>query len=84
MTVTFSDGIPIRTASDQASRAQVPVAIHLEHNMIPLAADKLPFDSSVVDISLFEKENNLAKIFVLVKYCHELVTAMVAEPGDLR
>jgi len=85
--ITFSDGLLIRAAADAASRAKVPVAIHLDHaqdeRLIRLAADTLPFDSIMVDMSHYEKDENLTKTKILVRYCHERGIATEAEPGRI-
>jgi fructose-bisphosphate aldolase class II len=85
--ITFSDGLLIRTAAEAASRSKAPVAIHLDHAqdeaLIRHAADTLPFDSIMVDMSHHEKEENLAKTAELVKYCHERGIATEAEPGRI-
>lgn len=85
--ITFSDGLLIRTAADAASRASVPVAIHLDHcqdeRLVKLAVDTLPFDSIMVDMSHHEKAENLAKTKELVEYCHARGIATEAEPGRI-
>ena len=85
--ITFSNGLLIRTAADAASRAKVPVSVHLDHaqdeTIIKLAADTLPFDSIMVDMSHYEKEENLQKTEKWVKYCHERQIATEAEPGRI-
>ncbi|KAE9363808.1 fructose-bisphosphate aldolase [Stipitochalara longipes BDJ] len=85
--ITFSSGLLIRTAADAASRARAPVAIHLDHaqdeEMIRKAADTLPFDSIMIDMSHYEKEINLAKTKELVRYCHDRGIATEAEPGRI-
>lgn len=85
--ITFSDGLLIRTAADAASRASVPIAIHLDHcqdeSLVKLAADTLPFDSIMVDMSHHEKAENLAKTKELVEYCHARGIATEAEPGRI-
>jgi fructose-bisphosphate aldolase class II len=52
--ITFSNGLLIRTAADAASRASVPIAIHLDHcqdeKLVRLAADTLPCLSICVQI----------------------------------
>lgn len=77
----------VRAAADAASRSSVPVAIHLDHaqdeEMIRYAADNLPFDSIMVDMSHHEKEENLAKTKELVDYCHARGIATEAEPGRI-
>ncbi|PQE22207.1 fructose-bisphosphate aldolase protein [Rutstroemia sp. NJR-2017a WRK4] len=87
--ITFSDGLLIRTAAEAIKRSKVPdaISIHLDHaqdaDIIRLAADTLPFDSIMVDMSHYEKEENLAKTEGLVKYCHERGIATEAEPGRI-
>lgn len=85
--ITFSDGLLIRTAADAASRASVPISIHLDHaqdeDVIKRAADELPFDSIMVDMSHHEKEENLEKTARWVKYCHDRHIATEAEPGRI-
>ncbi|CAK7204184.1 hypothetical protein SEUCBS139899_006938 [Sporothrix eucalyptigena] len=85
--ITFSDGLLIRTGADAARRASVPVAIHLDHAqdeaLIKHAADTLPFDSIMVDMSHYEKEENLRKTKELVAYCHARHIATEAEPGRI-
>ncbi|THY86344.1 aldolase [Aureobasidium pullulans] len=85
--ITASDGLLVRAAADAAARASVPIAIHLDHAqdeaLIRHAADNLPFDSIMVDMSHHEKEENLAKTKELVEYCHVRGIATEAEPGRL-
>ncbi|KAG4427516.1 hypothetical protein IFR05_016999, partial [Cadophora sp. M221] len=72
--ITFSSGQLIHLASLCAKRASVPVAIHLDHaqdeEMIKLAAETLPFDSIMVDMSHFERAENLRRTKELVGFCH--------------
>jgi len=85
--ITFSDGLLIRTAADAISRSKIPISIHLDHaqdeKLIRLAADTLPFDSIMVDMSHYEKDENLAKTKDLVEYCHDRAIATEAEPGRI-
>ncbi|EON69562.1 tagatose 1,6-diphosphate aldolase [Coniosporium apollinis CBS 100218] len=85
--ITFSNGLLIRAAADAASRASIPIAIHLDHAqdeaLIRHAADTLPFDSIMVDMSHHEKAENLAKTRELVAYCHERGISTEAEPGRI-
>lgn len=85
--ITASDGLLVRTAALAASRATVPIAIHLDHcqdeALVRLAADTLPFDSIMVDMSHHEKAENLAKTKELVAFCHERGIATEAEPGRI-
>ncbi|OAA53313.1 Ketose-bisphosphate aldolase, class-II [Cordyceps fumosorosea ARSEF 2679] len=85
--ITFSSGLLVIAAAHAARNASVPVAVHLDHAqdeaMIRHAADALPFDSIMVDMSHYEMEENLAKTAELVKYCHERGVATEAEPGRI-
>src|ERR1700712_2783090 len=58
LVITFSDGLLVRAAADAAKRASVPISIHLDHAqdeaVIKQAADELPFDSIMVDMSHHE------------------------------
>jgi fructose-bisphosphate aldolase, class II len=73
--ITATDGLLVRAAALAASRATVPISIHLDHcqseDLVRLAADTLPFDSIMVDMSHHEREENLRKTKELVQYCHE-------------
>ncbi|KAI5202484.1 hypothetical protein AUEXF2481DRAFT_46316 [Aureobasidium subglaciale EXF-2481] len=85
--ITASDGLLIRAAADAASRASVPVSVHLDHaqdeTLIRQAADTLPFDSIMVDMSHYEKAENLSKTEELVQYCHDRGIATEAESGRI-
>ncbi|KAK5462596.1 hypothetical protein LTS15_002308 [Exophiala xenobiotica] len=85
--ITFSHGLLIRAAADAIKRVNVPISIHLDHaqdeSLIKLAADTLPFDSIMVDMSHHEKSDNLAKTAELSKYCQDRGIATEAEPGRI-
>ncbi|CVK96804.1 related to fructose-bisphosphate aldolase [Fusarium mangiferae] len=85
--ITFSSGLLIHAAAHAARNASVPIAIHLDHAqdeaIIRHAADSLPFDSIMVDMSHYEMEENLAKTKELVEYCHTRGIATEAEPGRI-
>nr|POE61852.1 putative fructose-bisphosphate aldolase [Quercus suber] len=85
--ITVSDGLLVRTAADAASRASVPIAIHLDHcqdeKLLRLAAETLPFDSIMIDMSHHEKSENLRKTREYVTLCHSRGIATEAEPGRL-
>ena len=51
--------------------------------MVRHAADNLPFDSIMVDMSHHEKAENLSKTKELVSYCHERGITTEAEPGRI-
>ncbi|KAF4461075.1 tagatose 16-diphosphate aldolase [Fusarium albosuccineum] len=85
--ITFSKGLLIHAAAHAAKNSSVPIAIHLDHaqdeDMIRHAANNLPFDSIMVDMSHYEIDENLAKTKSLVEYCHERGIATEAEPGRI-
>ena len=85
--VTYANGLLIYAAATARDAASVPISIHLDHAqdaaIVKLAADTLPFDSIMVDMSHYEKEENLGKTAALVKYCQERGIATEAEPGRI-
>ncbi|TQV93664.1 Ketose-bisphosphate aldolase, class-II [Cordyceps javanica] len=85
--ITFSSGLLVIAAAHAARQASVPIAIHLDHAqdeaLIRQAADTLPFDSIMVDMSHYEMEENLSRTAELVRYCHERGIATEAEPGRI-
>lgn len=76
-----------------ARKATVPVTIHMDHAQDPdvirtaaemKAANGTPaFDSIMVDMSHYEKEENLRRTRELVAFCHERGIATEAEPGRI-
>lgn len=85
--ITFSDGLLPRTAADAASRANVPISVHLDHcqdpEIVKMAADMGTFDSIMVDMSHYDKSENLRKTKELVAYCNKHQIATEAEPGRI-
>ena len=85
--ISFSDGLLVHTAALAAKAASVPVAIHLDHcqdpEMVKHAADSLPFDSIMIDMSHYEKAENIQRTRDLVNYCHERGITTEAEPGRI-
>ena len=73
--------------ANAARTASVPVTLHLDHAQTPdsirHAADLGVFDSIMVDMSHFEKTENLALTKELAAYCHERGIAVEAEPGRI-
>ncbi|KAK6416603.1 hypothetical protein LTR95_017433 [Oleoguttula sp. CCFEE 5521] len=76
-----------------ARKAKVPVTVHMDHAQDPevikqasqiLAEDGTPaFDSIMVDMSHYEKEENLARTKELVELCRSRGIATEAEPGRI-
>lgn len=79
--------------ANASRKATVPVAVHMDHAQDPevikavsqmKAADGTPaFDSIMVDMSHYEKEENLAKTKELVALCHSRGISTEAEPGRI-
>ena len=77
-------------AASVAHSASVPIAVHLDHAASPddirFAAEVGPekgFDSIMVDMSHYEKAENLRLTKELTVYCHERGIAVEAEPGRI-
>ncbi|KAJ5657165.1 uncharacterized protein N7484_000814 [Penicillium longicatenatum] len=74
-------------AAAAAKSASVPISVHLDHaqdyEQIKHVAENLPFDSIMVDMSHYEKEENLAKTKVLREYCHARGISVEAETGRI-
>ncbi|TKA64879.1 hypothetical protein B0A55_09732 [Friedmanniomyces simplex] len=80
-------------AAHAARSAKVPITVHMDHAQDPeiikqasqiLAVDGTPaFDSIMVDMSHYEKEENLRRTKELVALCHERGIATEAEPGRI-
>lgn len=80
-------------AAHAARKARVPVTVHMDHAQDPhiiqeasqmMAEDGSPaFDSIMVDMSHYEKAENLSKTRELVTLCHSRGIATEAEPGRI-
>ncbi|KAJ5718735.1 hypothetical protein N7488_004381 [Penicillium malachiteum] len=74
-------------AAAAARTASVPISIHLDHaqdyEQIKYVADNLPFDSIMLDMSHYEKEENLEKTSILREYCHARGISVEAETGRI-
>jgi fructose-bisphosphate aldolase, class II len=85
--VQYADGLLVHAAAEAASKATVPITVHMDHAQTPevvrYAADLGGFDSIMVDMSRFEKGENLALTRELTQYCHERGIATEAEPGRI-
>lgn len=77
----------IHAAAAAAKTASVPISVHLDHaqnyDQIKSVADNLPFDSIMVDMSHYEREENLSKTKVLREYCHDRGITVEAETGRI-
>lgn len=85
--IEYADGILVHAAAEAAANASVPVAVHMDHAQTPeivkRAADLKGFDGIMVDMSHYEKEENLQKTKELTDYCHARGIITEAEPGRI-
>ncbi|PGH05845.1 hypothetical protein AJ79_06687 [Helicocarpus griseus UAMH5409] len=87
--IHYADGLLVHAAASAARAASVPITVHMDHAQTPeiikKAADMTPltFDSIMVDMSHYDKAENLAKTAELVRYCNERGIATEAEPGRI-
>ncbi|KAL9025632.1 MAG: hypothetical protein Q9196_005574 [Gyalolechia fulgens] len=83
----YGKNLLVNLAADACRSASVPVTLHMDHaqdpDIIRRAADTGKFDSIMVDMSHYEKEENLSRTKELVKYCHDRGIATEAEPGRI-
>ncbi|KAL8891430.1 MAG: hypothetical protein Q9215_001572 [Flavoplaca cf. flavocitrina] len=83
----YGANLLVNLAADACVSASVPVTLHMDHaqdpDIIRKAADTCKFDSIMVDMSHYGKEENLSKTKDLVKYCHDRGIATEAEPGRI-
>ncbi|KAF3483769.1 fructose-bisphosphate aldolase [Arthroderma uncinatum] len=86
--IEYADGLLVQAAATACRNASVPVTLHMDHaqspEIIKRAADMSPtFDSIMLDMSHFEKAENLALTRELVEYCNARGIATEAEPGRI-
>ncbi|EAS30276.3 ketose-bisphosphate aldolase [Coccidioides immitis RS] len=92
--IQYADSLLVRTAASACRAASVPITLHLDHaqdpEIIKRAADlsrsethEPGFDSIMVDMSHFSKEENLRLTRELVAYCNARGIATEAEPGRI-
>ena len=83
----YSGDLLAAAAHSACKAAKVPVTLHLDHAQTPeavkFAADTGCFDSIMVDMSHYEKEENLRLTHELTEYCHERGIVTEAEPGRM-
>jgi len=83
----YADSLLCHLAASAARGASVPVTVHMDHAqdpaMIRQAAATGAFDSIMVDMSHYEKEENLRLTAELTAHLHGLGIATEAEPGRI-
>lgn len=76
----------IHLAAAACSTASVPIVLHMDHAQSEdeiIAASEYPFDSIMVDMSHYEKEDNLENTERITKMLHAKGIATEAEPGRI-
>jgi fructose-bisphosphate aldolase class II len=85
--VEYADGLLVHAAAEAANNATVPIGVHMDHaqspEMIKRAADMGGFDGIMVDMSHYEKEENMRLSKELVEYCNARGIITEAEPGRI-
>ena len=85
--ISYAGGLLVHLAAEAAHNASVPIAVHLDHaqdpEIVKRAADMGGFDSIMIDMSHYEKAENLQLTKELTAYCHERGIAAEAEPGRI-
>ncbi|KAF7509212.1 hypothetical protein GJ744_008272 [Endocarpon pusillum] len=84
--MTYANGLLVNLAADACKSASVPISLHLDHAQDEASikrAASMPFDSIMVDMSHYRKEENLQRTAELVQHCHEQGIATEAEPGRI-
>ena len=85
--IEYADNILVHAAAAAAKNASVPVAVHVDHaqspEIIKRAADMGGFDGIMVDMSHYEREENMRLSKELVAYCNERGIVTECEPGRI-
>lgn len=85
--IKYADNLLVNCAAEACRKAKVPVTLHMDHaqdpEIIKRAADMGGFDSIMVDMSHYERAENLRLTKELTAYCHERGIATEAEPGRI-
>ena len=82
----YASSLIVTMAARACRTASVPISLHLDHaqdEAVIKQAASLPFDSIMVDMSHYDKVENLARTKALVRHCHERGIACEAEPGRI-
>lgn len=85
--IEYADGLLLHAAAEAADKASVPIAVHMDHaqspDIIQRSADLKGFDGIMVDMSHYERAENMQLTKDLVKYCNERGIITEAEPGRI-
>lgn len=85
--IEYADGLLLHAAAEAASKANVPIAVHMDHaqdpDIIRRSADLGGFDGIMVDMSHYDKEENMKLSRELVEYCNVRGIITEVEPGRI-
>lgn len=85
--VEYADGLLLHAAAEAADKASVPIGVHMDHAQTPesirRAADLGGLDGIMVDMSHYEREENMRLSKELVEYCNARYIITEAEPGRI-
>jgi fructose-bisphosphate aldolase class II len=85
--IEYADGVLLHATAEAAKNATVPVGVHMDHaqspEIIKRAADLGGFDGIMVDMSHYEKEENMRLSKEMVEYCNARGIITECEPGRI-
>ena len=85
--IEYADGLLLHAAQEAADKASVPIGVHMDHAQTPeiirRSADLGGFDGIMVDMSHYERDENLRLSKELVQYCNERGIITECEPGRI-
>ena len=85
--IEYADGLLLHAAAEAADKASVPIGINMDHAQSPeiirRSADLGGFDAIMVDMSHYEREENMRLSKELVEYCNARGIITEAEPGRI-
>lgn len=85
--IEYADSLLVHAAAEAAEKSTVPIAVHMDHaqspEIIKRAADIGGFDGIMVDMSHYEKEENMRLSKELIDYCNARGIITEAEPGRI-
>ncbi|KAM0258910.1 hypothetical protein ACHAQJ_003566 [Trichoderma viride] len=85
--IEYANGLLLHAAAEAADMASVPIGVHMDHaqepDIIRRAADLGGFDGIMVDMSHYEREENMRLSRELVEYCNARGIITECEPGRI-
>lgn len=85
--IEYANGLLVHAAKEASDNATVPIAVHMDHAQSPeiirRAAELGGFDGIMVDMSHYDKEENMTRTKELVQFLHQKGIIVEAEPGRI-